>query len=374
MTEHAAVAPHRMGGQADNRYVTLDGMRGIAALAVALFHFDFIRAPHGYIAVDFFFALSGFVLWRAYHARWKAGGYGAWAFMRQRAIRLYPLFLLGILLCTATKLGEMVGDEWNRAAVERMFYSLPTNLLMLPSPVSQALFPINMPAWTLFFELVASLFMVTVMFRLPRLGLFVICLLSAWVLVPVIAERHNANIGALWDEWGAALARTGFSFSLGAIIASLTRPRERDESWIAAAALLAIAWLLGLFVGFGLGFSIPVKRPEVGWYDLTCILLLWPMLLLVGSRHEVPRALVAPSRFLGEVSFALYAVHWALIEPFRWLMDDVGVPPLISAALYVGTALAISACAVKWFDEPLRRRLSAMTARARSASFSAGSA
>lgn len=342
------------------RYVTLDGMRGIAALAVALFHFDFIRAPHGYVAVDFFFALSGFVLWQAYYTRWQQKALGIVAFMRQRAIRLYPLFLLGILLCTATTLGQMAGDDWDPGAAEKIFYSLPTNLLMLPSPVSQALFPINLPAWTLFFELVASLFMVTVLFRLPRIGLVAICLLSAWVLVPVISERHNANIGALWKEWPVALARTAFSFALGALVARLPQPASRPQGWIGGLCLLAIAYLLGLFVGFGMGISIPVKTPEVGQYDLACILLLWPVLLVLGSRYEVPARLAAPAKFLGDVSFAVYAVHWALIDPFRWLKDDAGVPALISAVLYIGTALVVSWCAVKWFDEPVRRKLSAV--------------
>lgn len=335
-------------------------MRGIAALAVALFHFDFIRAPHGYVAVDFFFALSGFVLWQAYYARWKERGYGVVAFMRQRAIRLYPLFLLGILLCTATMLGQMAGDDWSPKTAHKIAYSLPANLLMLPSPVTQALFPINLPAWTLFFELVASFFMVTLLFRLPWIGLVAICLLSAWVLVPVVIVRQSANIGALWKEWPVALARTGFSFALGALVARLPQPAVRPQGWVGALCLLAIAYLLGLFVGFGLGVSIPVKTPAIGKYDLMCILLLWPILLVLGSRFEVPALLAPVSKFLGDVSFALYAVHWALIDPFKWLKDDVGVPALLSALLYIGTALTVSWCAVKWFDEPVRRKLSAI--------------
>ncbi|KHK91961.1 hypothetical protein LK12_10885 [Novosphingobium malaysiense] len=356
------------------RYVTLDGMRGIAALAVALFHFDFIRAPHGYIAVDFFFALSGFVLWQAYYVRWKERSYGTIAFMRQRAIRLYPLFLLGMVLCTITALGKLAGGGWNAGAAQKILYSLPTNLLMLPSPVTQALFPINLPAWTLFFELIASLLMVTVMFRLPQWGLLVICLLSAWLLVPVILERHNANIGALRGEWPTALARTMFSFSLGTMIARLPQPHDRPAGWIGGLLLLVAAYLLGLFVGFGLGISIPVKTPEVGQYDLACILLLWPILLVLGSRFEVPAILVPAARFLGDVSFALYAVHWALIDPFKWLKDDLGVPAFFSAVLYIGTALVLSWCAVKWFDEPVRRRLSALFRQKRKPALSASSA
>ncbi|MCJ2186450.1 acyltransferase family protein [Novosphingobium beihaiensis] len=359
ISSHAA-APPRPG-----RYVTLDGMRGIAALAVALFHFDFIRAPHGYVAVDFFFALSGFVLWQAYHARWKEQGYSAVAFMRQRAIRLYPLFLLGMVLCTAVALVQMTGDGWSEKAAYRIFYSLPTNLAMLPSAVTQALFPVNLPAWTLFFELVASLFMVTVLFRLPRMGLVAICLFSAWVLVPVVTERHNANIGALWGEWPVALARTAFSFALGALVARLPQPARRPQGWAGALCLLAIAYLLGLFVGFGMGVSIPVKTPEVGQYDLACILLFWPVLLVLGSRCEVPVLLAPVSKFLGDVSFALYAVHWALIDAFRWLKDEAGVPALPSAALYIATALTVSWFAVKWFDEPVRRKLSSMLRKGR---------
>lgn len=356
------------------RYVTLDGMRGIAALAVALFHFDFIRAPHGYIAVDFFFALSGFVLWQAYYTRWKERSYGTIAFMRQRAIRLYPLFLLGIVLCTITVLGKLAVEGWSAAAAHKIFYSLPTNLLMLPSPVTQALFPINLPAWTLFFELLASLAMVTVMFRLPKWGLMGICMISASLLVPVILERHNANIGALWREWPTALARTMFSFSLGALIARLPQPADRPSGWVGGLLLLVAAYLLGLFVGFGLGISIPVRTPEVGLYDLGCILLLWPVLLLLGSRFEVPALLAPAARFLGDVSFALYAVHWALIDPFKWLKNDVGVPALLSAVLYIGTGLILSCCAVKWFDEPVRRRLSAYFHRSSKSSLAASTA
>ncbi|WP_374412636.1 acyltransferase family protein [Novosphingobium colocasiae] len=360
-----AIPAPRRGGQrapiAPGRYVTLDGMRGLAALAVALFHFDFIRAPHGYVAVDFFFALSGFVLWQAYHDRWR-GGHGTVAFMRQRVVRLYPLFLLGMVLCTCVAFGRIALGDDGVPSPSRILYSLPTNLLMLPSPVTHALFPINLPAWTLFFELVASLLMVLVMFRLPRLGLVLICALSAWIMVPVVIAHKSANIGALWREWDVALARTMFSFSLGALIARLPRPAERPAGWVGALLLLAIAYALGLFVGFGLGVSIPVKTPEIAQYDLLCILVLWPVLLFLGSRFECPAALERPAHFLGEVSFALYAVHWALIEPFRWFKDQAGWNPLLCAVLYIVMALAVSWMAVAFYDVPFRRWLNRSTA------------
>ena len=361
-----AIAPRPWAGArasvAPGRYVLLDGMRGIAALAVALFHFDFIRAPHGYVAVDFFFALSGFVLWQAYHERWRAG-HGTLAFMRQRAVRLYPLFLLGIVLCTCVAFGRIALDDDGVPSPAKIFLSLPTNLLMLPSPVAKALFPINLPAWTLFFELVASFLMVTVLFRLPRLGLVAICAVSAWIMVPIVIHHQSANIGALWREWDVALARTMFSFALGALIARLPQPGHRPAGWVGAALLVAIAYVLGLFVGFGLGVSIPVKTPEIAQYDLLCILLLWPVLLFLGSRYECPPALARPAHFLGECSFALYAVHWALIEPFRWFKDVAGWNPLLCAVLYIAMALTVSWMAVNFYDVPLRRWLNRGAAR-----------
>ena len=85
-------------------YAILDGLRGVAALLVILYHvfecFDWSPAPHGYLAVDFFFVLSGFVIGYAYDDRWKkrstpnpSGGAGSGSmtmgeFFRRRLIRL----------------------------------------------------------------------------------------------------------------------------------------------------------------------------------------------------------------------------------------------------------------------------------------------
>jgi peptidoglycan/LPS O-acetylase OafA/YrhL len=85
------------------RFALLDELRGIAALAVCLFHIG-TRAtgvqlfPNGYLAVDFFFMLSGFVLAEAYQrlGRTGAGGGMDWAgFARRRLVRMAPVAVLG---------------------------------------------------------------------------------------------------------------------------------------------------------------------------------------------------------------------------------------------------------------------------------------
>lgn len=221
------------------RYVTLDGMRGIAALAVALFHYNLSQAPHGYVAVDFFFALSGFVLARTYRSRWQAG-LGTTAFMKQRLVRLYPLFLTGIVVTTVAA----VTQGTNMLSLRSLIISVGLNAIMLPSPLTITLFPLNVPAWSLFFELVANLAMVVVLFRLPRVALLAMCLACAYLLSPIVMANGSANLGAVWSQWAIALTRTAFSFCAGMLIAGLPVAAHRKAGLGGSICLAAIALLL----------------------------------------------------------------------------------------------------------------------------------
>lgn len=88
------------------RYEILDGLRGVAAMLVIWYHFfeGFATSPtdqmmnHGYLAVDFFFVLSGFVIGYAYDGRWKNGKMTASRFMLRRVIRLHPMVILSVVL------------------------------------------------------------------------------------------------------------------------------------------------------------------------------------------------------------------------------------------------------------------------------------
>lgn len=90
------------------RYEILDGLRGVAAMIVVAFHLFETYSPgvtgqilnHGYLAVDFFFVLSGFVIGYAYDDRWGKG-MGTWTFFKRRLIRLHPLLIMGTLVGAA---------------------------------------------------------------------------------------------------------------------------------------------------------------------------------------------------------------------------------------------------------------------------------
>lgn len=332
------------------RYVTLDGMRGIAALAVALFHYNISQAPHGYVAVDFFFALSGFVLCRAYLPRWERG-MGTWAFMKQRIARLYPLFLVGLVVTTLSAISNRYTGKGDIFSYRTIFTSLPFNVLMLPSPMTKTLFPVNVPAWSLFFELVANLGLVLVLFRLPRLGLLAVCLAAAWWYAPVVLDNEGGNLGAVWDQLATSMVRTTLSFTAGVLIARLPQPDTRPVGWQGLACLLAIGAMLLLDIS-----AVPDAH-----YDLVCSLLIAPALVWLGARYEPPRLIAPAAWFLGEVSYALYAVHWALMEPLRYFKDDLGFDPVLMAFVYLGLCVALAWLCVRYVDVPMRAWLGTMS-------------
>jgi peptidoglycan/LPS O-acetylase OafA/YrhL len=334
------------------RYVTLDGMRGLAAIAVALFHFDIYLMPHGYVAVDFFFVLSGFVLYRSYLPKFREG-LGVGRFMVQRFARLYPLFLLGLMLGLAVAVQQIWVADPHAPSSGDLATTMLFNGLMLPSPAGLPYYPLNVPSWSLFFEIVANLALIVLIFRLPRLALLAICVVSAIGMVPIILDNGSGNIGALWGEHGIALMRTAFSFTLGVIIAMLPHGHLRPSSWLGVACIAAIGVLL----------AMPMPKAWFAAYDLAIILVFSPVLVYVGSRFEPVRFAAPGAAFVGEVSYALYAVHWSFIEPMRAAIRHMGLMPIPAAALFLAIMLVAAWAAVRWYDLPLRRKLTAMLRR-----------
>lgn len=351
------------------RYVTLDGMRGLAAIAVALFHFDIYLMPHGYVAVDFFFVLSGFVLYRSYLPRFRAG-LGVGRFMAQRFARLYPLFLLGLMLGLAVAVQQMIVADPHALSTSDLATTMLFNGVMLPSPAGLPYYPLNVPSWSLFFEIVANLALIVLIFRLPRLALLAICVVSALGMVPIILDNGSGNIGALWGEHGIAFMRTAFSFTFGVIIAMLPEGlgRRRASSGgiddVPGEIVRPSGWLgLACIVAIGVLLALPVPKEWNAAYDLAIILFFSPVLVFIGTRIEPVRFAAPAAAFIGEVSYALYAVHWSFIEPMRAAVRAIGLTPIPAAALFMGVMLTAAWAAVRWYDLPLRRKLSAMLRR-----------
>jgi peptidoglycan/LPS O-acetylase OafA/YrhL len=166
--------------------------------------------------------------------------------------------------------------------------------------------------------------------------------------------------------------RTAFSFTLGALIAMLPAPRARRSSDEGRNGTMprASSWLgVACIVSIGVLLAMPVPREWIAAYDLAIILFFSPVLVLLGSRVEPVRFAAPLAAFTGEVSYALYAVHWSFIEPMRAFVRYTGLQPMPAATLFLTTMLVSAWAAVRWYDLPLRRRLTALLLRAEHGSF-----
>jgi peptidoglycan/LPS O-acetylase OafA/YrhL len=353
---------------------TLDALRGVAAVGVVIFHIGGgifpIAAPGGYLAVDLFFMMSGVVLSHAYEIRFRAG-MGTFDFMRARLIRLYPLYLLGALLGIAVTFASLHGRNIQGWDSSSFLHAALLALLFLPSlsarPVNQ-LFPLNIPCWSLFLEVLVNLLFVISWPFLTSRRLAVLSLLTASVVGVAILQGGNLDQGSTVSGFAVGLARTVFGFSVGVLIARRIPHARRGVSnsgFLAIVAVVAIA-ITG--------------APAGGWratWDAACVLAAFPMVVYFGTLVDPGPRLQRIATFLGLTSYAVYVLHSPLTSIWnsanRHLAggsgESVGTP-------YLGIAVVAVLLAGCWsvdriIDAPIRRLLTRVvpkfrTRRARS--------
>lgn len=342
---------------------TLDSMRGVAAVAVVCMHASAfltpLAVPHGYLAVDLFFGLSGLVIAHAYGPRLDAGlGFGRFALLR--LVRLYPLYLAGTAIgigfyLATTRMGLRSGLSGGEIGL-----AISAALLMLPAPVvigqKDWLQPFNVVGWSLFFELAVNLLLVLVWRRLHMTVLVTTILLSGVVLAIQTVAHGHADVGAEWSTAAMGIARTLFSFFLGIAVQRLPRPAVIRTGW---------AWFLPVFLVL---LFLPDRN--VGpWYDLLCIMVLFPVLIYVGVIVEPRRGGVAG--VLGLISFAIYALHSPLLPVINTIVRRMG-GDLEMSAPWSGLALIAGLVVIAWiadllYDRPVRKWLGARLRTPRSA-------
>ncbi|MDY7230601.1 acyltransferase family protein [Hyalangium rubrum] len=344
---------------------TLDGMRGAAAFAVMTHHAGWLFGPlhmrHAYMAVDLFFVLSGFVLAFAYQARFEAGMSAA-AFMRMRLIRLYPLYLLGIVFSGAwiafnlffqreVFLAQTQSWTW-----EQFRTSLLHSIFFLPSPTlgagPPALYPLNIAAWSLLFELVINgVYALLWRWLTPRVLVALVTVSAIWLGWDSL-HHGSLNHGWTWNGVGVALSRVCFSFFAGVLIHFVA---QRLSASMRVSPYVLIALMLVLLY-------VKPPAPFLGVYDLLCAIVLFPLLVLLGTRTEPGTRAQAVFAFSGLVSYALYAVHYPLIfvatDALLALGLDAGNLGPWSGLVF--SVLVIAGCWLldRFYDVPLRAVLS----------------
>jgi peptidoglycan/LPS O-acetylase OafA/YrhL len=347
---------------------TLDLLRGIAAIGVLAFHvqivFAPISAPSGYLAVDLFFLISGVVLSHAYEHRFRAG-MGTLDFMRARIIRLYPLYALGTLLGIAVTLASWLGrnsQHWepetiSRAALQAVFI-LPN---FSSKPVDE-LFPLNIPCWSLFFELLVNVAFAAAWPLLASRRLVVVCLLTGCAIILTIWHQGNINLGSTGSSLAVGMARTAFGFFAGVLISRRLRNSRRSESNF---AVLAIAAIVGLAL-----FASPAGEFRAIW-DAMCVLVVFPLIVCCGMLVDPRRWLKGAALFLGTTSYAVYVLHSplsAVLNSVLPIRSDVAEQPRVAApySLLPLLVVLVTGCWLvdRYFDAPVRRQLSRLVPKA----------
>ncbi len=325
------------------KLLTLDGMRGVAATAVVVFHSAPLfgqLAPSAYLAVDLFFVLSGLVIAKSYEGRLLSGGLSFAEFLRLRVIRFYPIYVLGLGLGIMTATAALLMGAADTVTWEHVAVAGGLALLFLPGG-TRDLFPLNVPAWSLFFELLVNLLYGVAIRILGNRVLLSIVGISAVLLCAVVSHYGHANMGAKWSHFGAGLARATFSFAVGVSIYRF-RPPVQLPAW----SIMALVCLI---------LVAPVPATVRVAYDLTCILVVFPTLVAAGA--NVQPACKSAYAYLGAISYCLYAIHYPLIWMVRGMAEKVGFPAPTAGLMLLSVLFVACGWLDRFYDQPIRRRL-----------------
>lgn len=373
------------------RYDILDGLRGVAALMVVMFHCFETYIPqigtqiinHGYLAVDFFFLLSGFVIGYAYDDRW--GKMSTWDFFKRRLVRLHPLVISGTVIgaClfffgACEEFSLVATCPWWKFALCFLM-----GILMIPCGTGMDIRgwgetnSFNGPNWSLTYEYIGNILYAFILRRMPKVALAVLCVCSAfitldltlgWDVFGFFAEPKFDVIGG-WgltpDQLYVGFGRLLFPFLCGLLISRILPSRMTQDNpsgsplrlrggfWWASLALIVI-------------FSIPQIGGKScfadGLYQSIAILIAFPLIILLGAGSVTTDARSTKiCKTLGELSYPLYMTHFPFIYMQKaWVMNHPDAAVWQHISLNIGIiviAVVLTWAVFKLYDEPVRRWL-----------------
>jgi peptidoglycan/LPS O-acetylase OafA/YrhL len=361
-------------------YEILDGLRGVAALLVLWYHvhegFSFASgAPvieginHGYLAVDFFFILSGFVIAYAYDDRLgKSLSLGG--FFKRRLIRLHPMVVLGAIWgATCFFMQGSVQWDGTHVATSAVMIALLCAMFFIPAAPGCVYevrgngesFPLNGPAWSLFFEYIGNILYALFIRRLSDKGLSVLVALLgiAWGAFAIFDCSGYGNIGVGWSliDYGffSGLLRMLFPFTLGMWVCRNFKPiAVRGAFWLCSAVLLLIFLVPNITSGGVVSLN--------GVYEIFCIAVLFPGIVTLGASGNLSGKIASRvCSYLGNLSFPLYITHYPAMYLFYAWMIDTGRCTLadtwqVTIGVCAWNILFATAC-MKFYDLPVRKML-----------------
>ena len=320
------VGPDRMTpdpSKPQHRYVVLDSLRGVCACMVVLMHFGsdshFYRLTllhNGFLFVDFFFVLSGFVIATSYGSK-LAGGFPIKTFMGLRFARIYPLHFFMLMIFLAFELAYALHGAVPGTRVPFVGNYSPESLIaelfLVQTFVGPDAVPWNGLSWSIAVEFWTYLLFALVARFANRL-LVPLCLLTMIVAPLYLAVLTDRNIYVLHD---GALVRCLFGFSAGVLGWKLA-PRVQ--------ALQFSAWIDSLIeIGAVLLCAVTVSEAGAGRLSLAtpCVFLI-AVLVFSRQRGLVSKMLqLRPFVLLGTLSYSIYLTHIFLLMRFQNVLDFI---------------------------------------------------
>lgn len=365
------------------RFEILDGLRGVAAIIVVMFHlfetysdgpcFQIIN--HGYLAVDFFFILSGFVIGYAYDDRWAAG-MTRWKFYKRRLIRLQPMVIMGTLIGAMWfYFGDAPGFEYvMQTPWWKLLLIVVLGCLMFPTPPSMdirgwsEINSLNGVTWSLMWEYIGNILYATIVRHFSKVVLAVFVAASAWLTVSLcldldwtglLESRSYAaytvigGFGLTPDQIYIGLSRLLFPFFGGLLLYRLgfsIKVRSHGFVWcsLVLAAILAVPHLGG-----------DTPNAINGAYCAAAILILFPLIVAAGAGSPLEgKKTIKVCKFLGAISYPLYITHYPLVYmQMQWVAAHPDAPEGAHAWVFcslLAASIAVAYACLKLYDEPVR--------------------
>jgi peptidoglycan/LPS O-acetylase OafA/YrhL len=357
-------------------YEILDGLRGVAALMVVGFHVLESYAiseygdyscyhqilNHAYLAVDFFFVLSGFVIGYAYDDRWSKMSIAN--FLKRRIIRLHPMVVFGTLLGVA--LFYFGASEMFPLVRETPFWKVLLvaliGLLMIPTPPTvdirgwQEMYTLDAPTWTLAFEYIANVLYALFIRRFSKTALSVLVFLAAcatlyltltqgdviggWTL-----DRHHLHVG---------FTRLMFPFFAGLLLYRSGKTIRSNHAF-ATSTLMLVAVLVVPRLG------TPQSVWMNGLFEAAVIILVFPLIVALGAGGKVKSSFALKTcKLLGDMSYPLYLVNYPICYIHTgWIKDthhSLAETWWVSTGVFIAIII-IAYLSMRYFDIPVRRFL-----------------
>ena len=356
-----------------SHYEILDGLRGVAAVIVVMFHiFETFTGGdhskqiinHGYMAVDFFFVLSGFVIGYAYDDRWNKMSLKG--FFKRRIIRLHPMIIAGMII-GAIFFYFQEGAAFpiiSQTPVWKMILVMLIGFTLIPVPTSMdirgwaEMHPLNGPAWSLFFEYIANILYALFIRKFSNKLLSILVFIAGCALIHLAVTSPNGDIIGGWSidqiQLRIGFTRLLYPFFAGLLLSRICKPGRINHAFFWCSLILIIILSIPRVGGNQLWMN--------GLYDSLCIIFIFPFIVYLGASGKVKGKYSSKiCKFLGEISYPIYIIHYPFIYMFTSWVTNNNVTSFTKAfpvaLLVLLSSILLSYLCVRLYDVPLRKWL-----------------